>query len=46
LSVKRAKNDKKRQGGNITLVLPHAIGDCRLQAIPVEELATLIKAGL
>lgn len=41
-----ALSDKKRQGGNITLVLPHAVGDCRLQAIPVEELATLIKAGL
>ncbi len=41
-----ALSDKKRQGGNITLVLPHAIGDCRLQAFPVEELATFIKAGL
>ena len=41
-----ALSDKKRQGGTITLVLPHAIGDCRLQALPVEELATFIKAGL
>ena len=33
-----ALSDKKRAGGKITLVLPEAIGKCRLEVIPVAQL--------
>ena len=36
--AKAALSDKKRAGGSITLVLPEAIGKCRLQKVPVAEL--------
>lgn len=38
--------DKKRSGREITLVLPHQIGDCVLWQIPVTELQGVIAAGL
>ncbi len=41
-----ALSDKKRAGGNITLVVQKSIGDCCLKTLPVEELTSVIKAGL
>ena len=38
--------DKKRQGDTITIVVPTAIGDCKLCSIPISELETVIKVGL
>ena len=34
--------DKKRRGGDITVVLPKAVGQCILHTIPVAELETLL----
>ncbi len=36
-------SDKKRRGGNITVVLPKAIGDCTLVTLTVEELYDKLK---
>lgn len=41
-----ALSDKKRSGGNITLVLPKSIGTCVLQDMATEELAHFISLGL
>ena len=38
--------DKKRSGDTITLVIPEAIGRCRLKTLPVKELPSVIAAGL
>ena len=38
--------DKKRSGGDITLVIPLEIGQCTLETLPVMELAAVIGAGL
>ena len=38
--------DKKRQGGSLTLIVPHAIGRCSLHAVPVEAVLTWIEAGM
>ena len=38
--------DKKRSGGDITLVVPKRIGLCQLKKIPVRELLSVIQAGL
>ena len=35
-------SDKKRRGGNISVVLPRAVGDCILYDMPVEELEGLL----
>ena len=40
-----ALSDKKRSGDMLTLVVPHAVGNCVLQKIPVSELETVIQAG-
>lgn len=37
--------DKKRSGGNITLVVPKKIGLCELKTVPVAELLPVIRAG-
>ena len=37
--------DKKRAGGNITLVIPKKIGLCELKTVPVAELLPVIRAG-
>ncbi len=34
--------DKKRRGGNISVVLPRAVGDCTLVTLPVEQLKDLL----
>lgn len=40
-----ALSDKKRSGGNITLVIPQRIGQCTLKTLPVTELLDVIAAG-
>ena len=37
--------DKKRAGGEITLVIPRRIGNCGLRKMPVEDLLPVIQAG-
>lgn len=37
--------DKKRSGGEITLVLPLKIGKCALKTVPVTELTAIFRAG-
>lgn len=39
-------SDKKRIGDTIRMIIPHRIGDCRIQSIPVEDLKTFIEEGL
>jgi len=41
-----ALSDKKRAGGNVNLVIPKSIGNCILQATPVDQLKAFIEAGL
>ena len=41
-----ALSDKKRFGGTINLIVPIGIGDCCMQALPVEQLKSFIEAGL
>lgn len=41
-----ALSDKKRKGDSITLVLPEAIGKCRLEKIPVSALADAFRRGI
>jgi 3-dehydroquinate synthase len=36
-------SDKKRRGGNISVILPRAVGDCMLYDMPVEELKELLQ---
>ena len=40
--ARAARNDKKRRGDGITVVLPAARGQCELVCLPVEELEGLI----
>jgi 3-dehydroquinate synthase len=44
--TKAALGDKKRQGDQIALVLPRALGDCFIHSIAVSELSEWIKLGL
>ena len=39
-------SDKKRSGGSVNLILPAAIGDCPIVPTSVDELQSLIEAGL
>ena len=41
-----ARGDKKRLGGNLTLVLPRGIGECELHPVRVAELETLAAYAL
>ena len=41
-----ALSDKKRSGGVIQMIIPVAIGQCEIQAIPVSRLESFIQAGL
>ena len=41
-----ALSDKKRSRNDITLVIPRAIGDCKLIPYPSETLLSFIQAGL
>ena len=36
-------SDKKRRGGNISVVLPRSVGDCTLVTMPVEDLKGLLQ---
>lgn len=40
------RSDKKRAGSCITLVLPEAIGKCRLEKLPVEDMDALLRPAL
>lgn len=40
------RSDKKRAGSRITLVLPEAIGKCRLEKLPVEDMDALLRPAL
>jgi 3-dehydroquinate synthase len=40
-----AMRDKKRRGDRLTLVVPHAVGDCVLQDIAAADLAAWITEG-
>ena len=44
--ARAASADKKRAGGDITLVIPKRIGLCALKKIPVGQLPAVIRAGL
>ena len=39
-------SDKKRRGGNISLVLPKAVGECVLHTLPVDELRGLLEKAI
>lgn len=41
-----ALSDKKRTGGTVNLIVPAAIGDCRIVPTPISELKSFIEAGL
>lgn len=41
-----ALSDKKRSGGTVNLIVPAAIGDCRIVPTPVTKLKSFIEAGL
>ena len=41
-----ALRDKKRRGGQITLVLPRRVGQCELKTMPVSELPDYFRRGL
>ena len=41
-----ALSDKKRSGGTVKLILPEKIGSCRIAPTPVEDILSLIEAGL
>lgn len=41
-----ALSDKKRSGGTIQLIVPQAIGQCRLLPMPVENLEAFITLGV
>ena len=41
-----ALSDKKRSGGSITLVLPEAVGKCRLEKLPVSALPGCFEKAL
>ena len=41
-----ALSDKKRSGGTVNLIIPAAIGDCRIVPTPVDRLLSFIEEGL
>ena len=38
-------SDKKRSGGTMHLVVPEAVGRCRVEAVPVGEIPLWLKQG-
>ena len=40
------RSDKKRRGSGITLVLPCAAGECRLETLPLTMLETIAREGM
>ncbi len=43
--ARAALADKKRRGGQISLVIPKKIGKCEMKSVPVEELESVFAAG-
>ncbi len=43
--ARAAGADKKTAGGRITLVVPEAVGRCRLETVPVEDLLLWLRRG-
>lgn len=41
-----AVHDKKRQGDGIDVVIPHAIGACSIDRLPLTDFAALVRDGL
>lgn len=41
-----ALSDKKRAGGTVNLIVPEAIGNCKISPISVEKLQAFIEAGM
>jgi len=41
-----ALSDKKRSGGNVSLIIPREIGHCDILPTPVEKIQSFIEAGL
>jgi len=41
-----ALSDKKRTGQTINLIIPNTIGNCTIEATPIDHLETFIKEGL
>lgn len=41
-----ALSDKKRRGGSIALIIPKAVSDCEMRNVSVDELTSIIEAGL
>ena len=41
-----ALSDKKRSGGTLDLIVPEAIGSCKILPVPVEDVPNWIKAGM
>ena len=39
-------SDKKRAGATMDLIIPHAIGNCRIEPTPLYNIQTLIEEGL
>ena len=39
-------SDKKRSGGSVNLIIPERIGFCRIAPTPVEQVKSMIEAGL
>ena len=44
--ARAAASDKKRRGGDISIVVPEAIGRCVMRKVPVSELEAIFAAGL
>ena len=42
----KALSDKKRSGDTVNMILPFAIGDCRILPVPTTELEAFIEEGL
>lgn len=41
-----ARNDKKRCGGNISLVLPRSAGICRIETLPFSDFDRIVRMGI
>ena len=44
--LKHTLSDKKRSGGTVSLIVPRKIGHCDIVPTPVEQLKSIIQAGL
>lgn len=44
--VTAASHDKKRTSDHIDIVIPHAIGDCRIRSVSMDDFAHLVESSL